>query len=292
LLRRNTRIVADEIGDAEKMTEAARLVRGATGPMGDAEVELLDRAWDEALRPQDEAIVTLTEAVELLAALEEEAAQQEMQRHLAQIQEDLERLHSLQKAINQGISALKQSVTAHGRVDRTDAREAARLARDQADAQQVLEEIRPELQKVPVFDWALNRVSGWMRSCRDWMEQRKIDDELELTANRITRELEQLLQAVGEARDMPMDQEFAEAEQGGGGSGAASGSNKPIPTLAELLVLKAMQIDIQSRTQSISEGSSPEAKEEDRLRELRTLGEDQAQVKALAEMLLAKAREP
>lgn len=291
-LRRNTRLVADEIAEEEKMTEAARLVREATVPMGEAEVMLQDRELDDALPAQDAAMLALTEAIEQLAALDEAVAQQELQRNLAQIHEDLERLLAMQTGINTGIEELLKSVTAHGRVDRSDAREAARLARDQAAAQQALEEVRPELQKVPVFDWALNRVAGWMQSCRDSMEQRKVDDELELTAGRITRELEQLIRAVRETQEMPMDQEFAEAETpGGGGSGAASQSNKPIPTVAELLVLKAMQQDIQARTRSLHEEVQPETAAEGKLRELRTLGEDQAQVKALTEMLVAKSKE-
>ena len=198
----------------------------------------------------------------------------------------------MQQGVNDGISVLRKSVNEQGRVDRSAAREAARLARDQAAAQQALEEVRPELQKVPVFDWALNRVAGWMQSCRDWMEQRKVDQELELTAARITSELEKLIRAVRETQDMPMDQEFAEAETGGGsGTGAASQGTKPIPTVAELLVLKSMQQDIQARTKSLHEEFDPATAAEGELRELRTLGEDQAQVKSLTEMLVAKSRE-
>ena len=292
-LRRNTRLVADEIAEEQKMTEAARLVREATVPMGEAEVMLDDRQLDEAIGPQNDAVASLTAAVEQLAALDEAVTQQAMQRSLAQIHEDLERMLAMQQGVNGGIETLRKSVVEHGRVDRSDAREAARLSREQAAAQQSLDEIRPELQKVPVFDWALNRVAGWMQSCRDWMEQRKIDDELELTAQRITRELEQLLRAVRETQDMPLDQEFAEAEQtgGGSGSGTAAQGTKPIPTVAELLVLKSMQKDIQARTRSLHEGMDAEKAGERELRELRTLGEDQAQVRSLTEMLVAKTRE-
>lgn len=289
-LRRNARLVADDIGDEEKMTEAARLVRAATLPMGEAEVLLQDHEGDDALRPQDEAVQMLTEAVARLAALEEEVAEQAMQRHLAQIQEDLQRLLARQQTVNRGVETLHQAVAARGRVDRGDAREAARLAREQSGAQEILEEIRPELQKVPVFDWALHRVAGWMQSGRDALEQRKIDESLLATGQRIERELEKLIRAVHETQSMPLDTEFAEAESGGGGSGGASRSARPIPTVAELLVLKAMQQDIQQRTRAIHDRSQTAAQDEGFLRELRTLGEDQNQVRQLAEMLTARIR--
>lgn len=290
-LRRNTRLVAEEVGEEQKMAEAAHLVREATTPMGEAEVMLHDRQMDETAASQDAATDLLAQAVEQLAALAEAVTQQALQRSLVQIREDLERLLAMQQAVNTGIGGLRKSVSEHGRVDRSDAREAARLAREQSGAQQSLEEIRPDLQKVPVFDWALNRAAGWMQSCRDWMEQRKIDDDLETTAQRITRELEQLLRAVRETQEMPIDQEFAEAETAGGGSGAASPGTKPIPTVAELLVLKSMQQEIQARTQSLHAGADSKQMDERQLRELRTLGEDQAQVRTLAEMLVAKSRE-
>ena len=62
------------------MTEAARLVRESTVPMGEAEIMLQDRELDDALPPQDAALLILAEAIAQLAALDEAVAQQELQR--------------------------------------------------------------------------------------------------------------------------------------------------------------------------------------------------------------------
>jgi hypothetical protein len=91
---------------------------------------------------------------------------------------------------------------------------------------------------------------------------------------------------------MPLDMSFMEAERGEGGGQGAQMGGKLIPTIAELLVLKAMQVDITERTTQLDEVIDVETASEDQLRQLRALGEDQSEVKRLTEMVVNRAQEP
>lgn len=290
-LRRNTRLVGEELAVEEKTAAAARWVREAVAPMSEAERQLDASAAAPALPEQDRAIVLLSDALAELQAQAQAIADQQLRRTLAQIREELESLHAAQEGVNEGLSALADAIATRGSVSRVEAREASRLAREQGAARTHLAEIAPELQKVPVYDWALTRVAGWMDSTRERLETRRVDGELVQVGQRITRELEQLIQAILDTEALPLDTEFAEAEQGGGGEGSSQGS-KPIPTMAELLVLKAMQRDINERTRRLDAALDVEQADEAQLRELKTLGEDQAQVRTLTERVTERVRRP
>ena len=81
-----------------------------------------------------------------------------------------------------------------------------------------------------------------------------------------------------------------EAEQTGGEGEQASGETKPVPALAELLVLKTMQIDILERTQALGGSFDADNATEEQLQRLAELGEDQVEVRRLTERVTERAR--
>jgi len=89
-----------------------------------------------------------------------------------------------------------------------------------------------------------------------------------------------------------MSTEFAEAEMEGGGSEGEAATTATVPTVAELLVLKAMQVDINERTRALSLQFDRDAATETRLRQLTAIGEDQAEVRRLTELVTGRAQQP
>ena len=138
---------------------------------------------------------------------------------------------------------------------------------------------------------ALFRVGEWMEQSRQWLDARKVDEELVSTTARVVRELERLIAAIDELDTLPTDLKFAEAEGGGGGRGRTM-THKPVPTIAELLVLKAMQKEISQRTRRFDQSINMQDVDEGQLRELKMLGEDQAEVGRLTELVTREARRP
>ncbi|MFQ5590122.1 MAG: hypothetical protein ACE5HE_03065 [Phycisphaerae bacterium] len=290
-LCRNTRQVADELGNTERTLRTARTLRLAELPMGQAEEYLRDRSAARALPAQDDALELLEDALAQLQELAREAEDASIRRSLDQIREDLESIRTAQLDVNAGISELRRAVVSRGVPGRSEAREAARLARKQLKVRTLLDDVLPDLEKVPVYEWALRRAADWMDVCRGRLDARRVDDQLVATAERIVLELQRLIAAARATEALPVDTEFAEAEGARGGRGAGA-AGKPVPTVAELIVLKAMQTEINERTANLYQSIDLDNATEEQLRELKFVGEDQVQVHHLTTLVTQRARHP
>ncbi len=290
MLKRNTRRVGEDLADLPRAEEVARLVGGAVGPMGLAEAALNRSAPEECETAQGDAIALLEKALGALSALNAAVREELLEHSLAQIREGLEAILDGQRVVHEGIGQLEATVAQAGRIGRLEAREASKLARQQSDVRAMIDELQPELKAVVVFDWALGRVAGWMETNRDWLTRRKIDDELSMTSQRCVRELERLLQAIVSTESLVMESEFADQEGGGAGIARQGEAARPIPTVTELLVLRAMQAQINQRTREVAAQFDPRQATERQLRQLRELAEDQIEVRRLTEMVTQRAR--
>jgi len=289
-LRRNTGQLSRELASVERLAGASRVIRSAAETMKDAEQQLTSDAPNQATVSQEESVRLLEEALARLEKSNEQIAQESMQRQLSQIRQDLENLRTEQVKVNDRIVVLHNQVVKKKRVTRREAREATKLAKSQANVHTLLDELLRDMEKVPVYDWVLRRVAGWMDNSRDWLIKRKIDTELVENASRIRRELDQLIAAIKETQEAPIETEFEEAESGGGSGKGRGKSQKPIPTMAELIVLKAIQININERTVQANDRVDWDDPSEMDLRKLKIIAVDQKEVQVLTNKLTAKAR--
>ena len=132
-----------------------------------------------------------------------------------------------------------------------------------------------------------------MDESRARLSGRTIDDGLVRRTERIVTELQKLIQAIVDTQALPTDTQFVEASGGGGGGDKGrSAQSKPVPSVAELLVLKAMQNDVNLRTIELHDSMDPDDESESQLRELQTLAEDQTEIARLTLRLTETARQP
>jgi hypothetical protein len=290
-LGRNTDLLGAELADVERAVVAARLLRKAAAPMRRAESQLQTPTFDAVDAAQSEALELLSDALTSLEELARATAEEQLRRSLGRIYDELEAMLASQTAVNNGIVELQGAIAKRGRLGRSESRRASGLAREQSAVSAMVDEMLPELEKVPVYKWALERVSEWMSSSSEALDDRRIDDALIASTDRIASELQKLLNALLETQSLPTSTEFVEAEGGGGGGASRGGSVKPIPTVAELLVLKAMQVDINDRTRTINDSFEVAEATEKQLRRLATIGEDQAEVRRLAELVTERSKQ-
>ena len=290
-LGRNAKMFSEELMENEPTADAGRRVRQSSVPMARAESDLAAKQAAAAVVSQDEALKLLADAHDALLAAEQQTAEALFRRTLGEIRDDLQAMLAGQQAVNAGIAELQGAVAKLGRVGRSEAREAAKLAHEQLEVRGMVATTLPDLEQVAVYRWALERVGRWMDESRSALDERRVDDDLRATTERIEHELEKLIAAIIETESLPLDTEFAEAESGGrGGAGDAASSAAPVPTVAELLVLKAMQNDINERTATLYakfDASNPMEKD---LRQLTLIGEDQSEVRRLAELVTTRAK--
>jgi hypothetical protein len=287
----NAALLGQELLEVDRAIPTARLVTRAVVPMRTAERLLGEATADAAVASQDEAIALLEEALGDLEALARQAAEQEMRRSLAQIEEDLNAILTVQRGVSDGAKELVAVVGKKGRIRRAQSREASRLGREQSQARLMVDEVSSDFEKVPVYRWAMERIGVWMDSSSAALDARRLNDDLVTNTARIVAELEKLVGALAETRKLPMGTEFAEAERQGGGGASQSGDTKPVPAIAELLVLRALQVDINERTKAFREGYDPVSATEEQLRALMTIGEDQAEVARLTKRVTEQSKE-
>ena len=288
-LQRNTRFLGEELGETHRTVEVGLLVRHAATPMRSAMIKLRSSQPLPATAAQDQAIDLLKQALVQLEVLAQETAEEAFLRSLAQIREDLENIHTAQKDVNDGITHLTQDRDNQGRMTRALARRASKLARKQAEVRELVEVLMSEFDNVVVYRWVLERVAIWMEQVQGSLYDRIIGQKLVLTSTRIVRELEKLIGAIAETEALPVDTEFIEAASGGSGQGQ-KGSTKPVPTIAELLVLKGMQQDINQRTREWNESFNVDQATEEQLQRVQTIGEDQEEVRRLTERVTQRVR--
>ncbi len=290
-LSRNSKSLGEELLEANKSVSAGRLVRKSAEPMVKAEGALREQHAESAVQAQSDALELLEQALADLETLVQQNAEEGLRRTLAHIHEELEAMLEAQRTINGGINDLRKVVSELGRVGRAEAREASKLSREQGDVREMVAALLPRLENVVVYDWALKRVTRWMEESRIRLDAREIDETLTSTTERIASELENLIAAVVETQSLPISAEFAEAEMSGGGEGEMGGGTV-VPTVAELLVLKAMQVDINERTRVLGLQFNVDAATEAQLRELTVIGEDQSEVRRLTELVTNRAQQP
>jgi hypothetical protein len=288
-LKRNARSLGEEFTESERLAAAGRLLREAVSPMSQAEERLSLSRWSSAVPAQNEALDLLAAALARLEQLAAEAEEEALIRSLAEVRERLEELVAGQTEVTEAATRLHHSLQSTGKLSRVEIREAARLAGREAELRGAVDELLPDLTRVPVYEWILNRVAGWMSRVQEGLENRRIEEDLVRTSERIVREIQKLITAIAETQRLPRKTEFVERESGQGGEGAPMKS-KPVPPIAELLVLKTMQEDLNDRTRRHHETVDPQHPSERDLREIQLLGEDQSEVRRLAELLTGRAR--
>lgn len=288
-LARNARFLGDELIEEHSTEDAGRKVRQAATPMLEAENDLASGSAVDAVPDQESALSMLNEARDSIRATQELAAEEQLRRSLEEIHQELQAILTAQKAINGAMSGLRGAIDTAGRLGRAETREAARLSKDQLEARVLVSGLLPDMEQVAVYRWALERVGRWMDGIHESLDARKLEDETLVSGDRIVHDLENLIAALIQTQTMPLDTEFTEAGEGGGQADADASAPK-LPTMAELLVLKTMQADINARTMALYAKFDAGNPSEQSLREISVLGEDQAQVRQLTQMVTDRSR--
>ena len=291
-LSEDAQLTARELAEIDRAFEAAAMVDQAAAPMRSAADHLQQAQGEPAQADQDIALQHLAAALADLEALAAEVEEQRWQHSLARVRQVLEEVLGRQHEINAGLDDLHTRVREAGRVQRALAREAARWARQQGEVVDTVGELQPELERVVVYAWALDRVTEWMNAVQARLRSREIDEALLATAGRIERELQTLITALDETQQLPGPDEFVEQSSGDGASGGQQGeaSRVVVPTVAELLVVRALQRELNQRTRTFAETFDPQQASEAELVELKQLGEDQRRLEDLTQRLADQAR--
>ena len=288
LVQRNTMTVAGEAAAADD--RIGRVVGRAADNQAAAIGELRSDPPDvpSALESEERAISALQEAL----ALAEEAAEQ-----LAQQQADAERDRLL--TAYRGVLEMQTGVRVETgnlaevvgeRLDRRQTVKARRLARSEDEVGTAVEAIAEEFNAVTdslVFSMTHRNLDAWIAEVADRLRDGRVDDRAIERQTMIIASLAGLIESLddeGPPEDDPFGQQAGGGQGGQPGDGGGEGGPQPlIPPIAELKMLRSMQIQILDATRRID---GRPADDPGRSESLADLGRMQSDLHAVATTLV------
>jgi hypothetical protein len=289
-LARAAGAVADDVANLDRASGPARAIRQAGGRMTRAAARLDQDHADQAGDEQAQAVRQLSRALETLEKLRAQAQADMAAKTLTAITKEMKTLRDSQAAINRELDTLAQRRSKSREFSRIELRRLDKLADRQRGIAGHLERLRVRVQTAQVYDWVMRRIGADMTDLAGRFEQRRVNPKATRLAATILERLGHLV--AGLEQKPPDDDQTSDpfAEGSGTGQGSAT-KDKPVPTVAELVVLKALQSEVNRQTeQKDLQAQMTKEVGEKQLEEMRDIGREQEQVRALTEQIVRRVR--
>ncbi len=235
-------------GEIERLVA---LLNGAQGEQSLAIAALRAGKQKPAAKREAKSLELLHKAKKEAERLDQEAQEREDDRRLAGLRsayrELLERQVVLQTEVDEFVG---QEIT---RRKRAKVRGLGEQQRTLGEELLEVREANTDLEETLVFTLALDRIDVASESASQTLRKGRADRRVQRSQATVALLLRSMLEALEDAK--PPEEEFADGEQeGGGGGGGANGGEQPlVPPVAELKLLRAMQIEAASWTRAIDE---------------------------------------
>lgn len=273
--------------------------------MGEAG-EQLDRNQD-AGQEQDDALDRLDEALEEIQEARRELEEELAREKLAKIADQIKQLKERQASLLAESGRIQRRVLENQSWDRSQRTNLLALARGQAGLKEETANLADgKLAPAKVFARILKMSADAMDQAAQSMQERDknladLDVAREQAADRRTQELQQralqrldqLLDALKEEQGMARRPRQPQQPMPGGENQPAGGESDGIPQLAELKALRALQQEVNQRTEQFGR-QHPDADKltEPQKKELESIRNDQKQVHDLLDELTAPEAAP
>lgn len=286
-LARNARGVAEDMRKTVRLAPARGHVLEAQASMDEAAAALNSGVAEAAEGHQGSAIMSLQRALDTLATIRREAARERALAALEAIRRQLEALRDGQAGVRKGAEGLVAVWSSGSRPGREALREAAGLVYQQRELTGQADRLRESLSRAPAHAWVLERVVEDMRESGVRMGRRRFDASLLGLQDRILGRLDALLESIDEEA-MNVEDAYAAGESPAGEG--ASGTVMPVPNLAQLRLLRRLQIDLNAEVRALAERLREQPPTEEDLRQVQELGARQRELRDLAEKLMEGAQ--
>lgn len=286
LLSRRTRMVGRQLAGARETALIAERLKEAVPPMQRAADQLGDGYRDDAVPEQLGAIDALNAALDMLLEQKEAAEREAAKQSLLELRDALVAVRDAQVKIAEDVGASVKVFMQTGRLGRRDIREVRKLAARERDVIDETAAVKERVGKTVVYDFAVSALIEDMGSAADRLDARNVSEETGEVFDDLVVQLDQLIAALIEEGNMRPDDQFAEG--GGAGGGQQAGKKSPVPTLAELRLLRTLQVQINARTQKLAKTMVGQRATEDMLKRAEDVGRRQQAVHELTEKIVEK----
>lgn len=238
--------------------QAARAGSRAASRMGNAGQNLDEGEGEAAIRDEEEALKDLEQAIADTDQAIQEAEDRLLMEQFAKIRDQLRAYNDRQKRLLEETEAFEARRKAGGgRLSRADSFDVRNLGRAQAGLKDETASLAERLDGAPVFKLSLERAMARMVEAADQLAEIETGVETQRAEEEAIRWLDRLVASLNPAGedgddDDPQNGQEGEGRPMQGGQGQA-GQGDGIPAEAQIRMLKAMQEDINLRTQELDE---------------------------------------
>lgn len=285
LLSRRTRNAARQLAGQREIALVGERVKEAVAPMQRAVDRLGEAARADAEPEQLAALDALSAALDMLLEAKEAAEREAAKQSLMELRDALVSIRDAQAGITDDVGAAVDAFSESGRLGRREIREVRKLATAQGDLIEDTAAVQKRVGSAIVYDYAISTLIEDMGSAADRLTGRDLSIETGEAFDDLVFQLDQLIAALIEEGAPPEDQ-FAEG--GGAGGGQQGDKRGPVPTLAELRLLRTLQAQINARTQRLARSIEETSMSEALLKRVEETGRRQERIRSLAEKMIEK----
>ncbi len=265
-------------------------VSDAGRSMRRAESDLRSDRASAAADAQHDALDRLNQALASAQQLADQMRAEAAARSVLALRTELTDVRVRQQAIADGAGELVRAAPDGERLSRANARKAGHLAQAQEEVRERASAVREQMGSAATFQWLMNRVLTDMAQSRDQLQQRRMDETLTAGQERILADLSRLIDAFEQLAALSPPGESAPQAEAGGGSGASPTPPDGVPPVAELLLVRALQLDLNARTQNAAAQMAHQVPSEAHLRQIHDLGRQQQELQALMRSLVESSQ--
>jgi len=242
--RQLQRLSADEVADKTKDAQKSMQQTSDSAQKGDAE---------KAAQEAGEARKKLEEAKQQLADRRRQAEAELAFEQLAQLEDGLKALRRRQQAALEATQRLDQLLAQNTTLSEAQRATLASVAREQALLQEETGQTRDDLAAAAVFQLVLSQTADDMAAAHAELLREQTGQATQQAQQSALARLDQIVEAL-----QPVEPEEEQSEDNqGGGQGQGQGQNAPkapgdaLKAMAELKLLKLMQVGINGRTEAL-----------------------------------------
>jgi len=238
---------------------AARAGENAAGKMSRAQNNMDDDQGDEAGKEEENALADLDDAQDELEQTRRDAEEQLAVEQLARIGDDLKALAQRQdKIVTETNSYDELRQKSEGKLTIAQRAGIKGLGQVEAGLKDETAELVEKLEGAPVFSLTLKRASQSMDQAAKRLAELKTDRLTSQSAKAASERFKQLLDAL--KADAAAGGQGGQGGGGGGGGGDGGQNPDGIPATAQLKMLKALQQEINEKTEALEETKRRKAK--------------------------------
>ncbi len=263
--------------------QAGKTSSSASNRMGQARQQMEQGEGEQAGEEQQKVLEDLEKAQQEVAEARREAEAQLAMEQLSKIADTLASLHTRQQNLKDETIRLEQSRAEKVTWTRPQLASLRDAAETQQNVRQDTDTAREVLTAAPVFALTLTRAMSNMERAADLLNQRQADSETQSAQQAAINRLAQLLDSL---KNEPGGSDEQSEQGGGGGQGQQGQPRDGIPPIAQLKMLKSLQIEINGRTQELAETRDREKRlSPAQEKELQSLSEEQGTLADLVRRL-------